>query len=693
MSDPVVVIAAAVAAVAGALVGFMARRVIAANAVKQAESYAHRLEAEARAKQKEIVLEGKDEALQLRRAAEEEAREQRATHQRTERRLLDREEALDRKTAALEEQAAALSARAEALEVEAAQLNELKQRQLVELERVSGLSISEARHSLIRQVEDEARAEAQQRVREIERHASEDGEERARRILTTVMQRIAADHTSEATITVVSLPNEEMKGRIIGREGRNIRALEQATGVDLIIDDTPEAVVLSGFDPVRREVARMALTKLISDGRIHPGRIEETVTKSRQELEVVMRQAGEQAAYDAGVPGLHPELIKLLGRLKYRTSYGQNVLNHCIETARLSGLLAAEIGANVGESKKGGLLHDIGKAVDHEVEGPHAAIGADIAARYGVNRVVCNAIGAHHQEVEQESVEATVVQIADAISASRPGARGESLDNYVKRLDDLQQIALSFPGVERCFAIQAGREIRILVRPEDVDDLASSRLARDVVKKIEEQLQYPGQIKVTVIRDKREIYDYLDTDRPVLRPINYPDEAPGRGWLIHHTDDGDEVAVMNAMGRVFMNQLDSPFNKLDELLDGAADPLPPVRILDFHCEVTSEKNAMGWYLDGRVSGVVGTHTHVPTADARVLPGGTAYISDIGMTGPRDSIIGMSIETVLPRFTSHLPTRFQVAGGPVSLNAVVIEAERATGRASSITQVQQLVEVG
>jgi ribonuclease Y len=507
MTESVVVIAAAVAAVAGAIIGFMARRVIAANSVKQAESYAHRLEAEARAKQKEIVLEGKDEALQLRRAAEEEARQQRATHQRTERRLLDREEALDRKTAALEEQAAALNARAEALEAEAAQLNELKQRQLGELERVSGLSISEARHSLIRQVEDEARAEAQQRVREIERHASEEGEERARRILTTVMQRIAADHTSEATITVVSLPNEEMKGRIIGREGRNIRALEQATGVDLIIDDTPEAVVLSGFDPVRREVARMALTKLISDGRIHPGRIEETVAKARQELEVVMRQAGEQAAYDAGVPGLHPELIKLLGRLKYRTSYGQNVLNHCIETARLAGLLAAEIGANLAESKKGGLLHDIGKAVDHEVEGPHAAIGGDIAARYGVNATVCNAIAAHHQEVEQESVEATVVQIADAISASRPGARGESLDNYVKRLDDLQQIALSFPGVERCFAIQAGREIRILVRPEDIDDLASSRLARDVVRKIEDQLQYPGQIKVTVIRETRAV-DY-----------------------------------------------------------------------------------------------------------------------------------------------------------------------------------------
>jgi ribonuclease Y len=507
MPDLVVVIVAAVAVVLGVIIGFVARRLVASNAVKHAEQYAQRLVAEGRAKQKEIVLEGKDEALQLRRAAEEEAREGRATLQRSEGRLLDREETLDRKTATLEERETALAGRGAELDVERSRLAELQQRQLVELERVSGLTAAEARQGLIGQIADEARAEAQHRVREIERHATEEGDDRARRILTTVMQRIAADHTSEATITVVALPNEEMKGRIIGREGRNIRALEQATGVDLIIDDTPEAVVLSGFDPVRREVARMALSKLIGDGRIHPGRIEETVAKCRQEIEVVMRQAGEQAAYDAGVPGLHPELIKLLGRLKYRTSYGQNVLNHCIETARLAGLLAAEIGANVGESKKGGLLHDIGKAVDHEVEGPHAAIGGEIAARYGINPIVCNSIAAHHQEVEQQSTEATVVQIADAISASRPGARGESLDNYVKRLDDLQQIALSFPGVERCFAIQAGREIRILVRPEDIDDLASSRLARDVVKKIEEQLQYPGQIKVTVIRETRAV-DY-----------------------------------------------------------------------------------------------------------------------------------------------------------------------------------------
>jgi ribonuclease Y len=503
----VAVLAALGALVIGIGIGYLARRYLAATAVRHAESYAERIVAEARAKQKEIVLEGKDQALQAQRAAEDEAREKRADLQRQERLLLDRSENLDRKVEALERREGAFEETQRSIETERARLAELQQRQLVELERVSGLSVAEARQSLIQQIVDEAQAEAQHRVREIERRAQEEGDERARRILTTVMQRVAADHTSEATVTVVNLPSEEMKGRIIGREGRNIRALEQATGVDLIIDDTPEAVVLSGFDPVRREVARMALTKLISDGRIHPGRIEETVAKCRAEIETIMRQAGEQAAYDAAVPGLHPELIKLLGRLKYRTSYGQNVLNHCIETARLSGLLAAEIGANVAESKKGGLLHDIGKAVDHEVEGPHAQIGSDIAARYGVNPVVCNAIAAHHQEVEQDSVEATVVQIADAISASRPGARGESLDNYVKRLDDLQQIALSFPGVERCYAIQAGREIRILVKPEDVDDLASSRLARDVVKKIEEQLQYPGQIKVTVIRETRAV-DY-----------------------------------------------------------------------------------------------------------------------------------------------------------------------------------------
>jgi ribonuclease Y len=496
-----------IAGILGAILGYVTRRVMTATKVRNAESYAERLIADARTKQKEIVLEGKDEVLQSQRAAEEEARERRNDLQRQERLLLDRSESLDRKSEALERREALAEERVAEAEAEKARLAALRDQQLTSLEQIGGLSAAEARQRLIREIESEAEAEAAHRVREIERRAVEDGEERSRRILTTVMQRMAADHTSEATVTVVHLPTDEMKGRIIGREGRNIRALEQATGVDLIIDDTPEAVVLSGFDPVRREVARMALTKLIADGRIHPGRIEETVAKSRQEIEVVMRQAGEQAAYDAGVPGLHTELIRLLGRLKYRTSYGQNVLNHCVETARLAGMLAGELGANTADAKKGGLLHDIGKAVDHEVEGPHAQIGADIAARHGVAPDVCNAIAAHHQEVEQESVEATVVQIADAISASRPGARGEALDSYIKRLDDLQQIALSFPGVERCYAIQAGREVRVLVSPEEIDDVASSRLARDVVRKIEEQLQYPGQIKVTVIRETRAV-DY-----------------------------------------------------------------------------------------------------------------------------------------------------------------------------------------
>ncbi|MFN2483373.1 MAG: ribonuclease Y [Candidatus Limnocylindria bacterium] len=509
MPDNFIILAVAVlvAAAIGLAVGYFSRRLVASNSIRHAETYAAKVIAEARAKQKEIILEGKDDALKIQRAAEEEAREKRADLQRQERRLLDREENLDRKVDAFERRESAVEERESAVAAERTKFQELRQQQLEELERVGGLSAVEARNTLIQRIVDDAEAEASHRVREIERHAQEEGDERARRILTTVMQRIAADHTSETTVTVVPLPNDEMKGRIIGREGRNIRALEQATGVDLIIDDTPEAVVLSGFDPVRREIARMTLTKLISDGRIHPGRIEETVAKARSEIEVVMRQAGEQAAYDAGVPGLHPELIKLLGRLKYRTSYGQNVLNHSIETARIASLLAAELGADVPSARKGGLLHDIGKAVDHEVEGPHAQIGGDIAKRYGVPPLICNAIAAHHQEVEQLSAEATVVQVADAISASRPGARGESLDNYVKRLDDLQQIALAFPGVDRCFAIQAGREVRIIVRPDDVDDHASSRLARDVVRKIEEQLQYPGQIKVTVIRETRAV-DY-----------------------------------------------------------------------------------------------------------------------------------------------------------------------------------------
>jgi ribonuclease Y len=358
---------------------------------------------------------------------------------------------------------------------------------------------------LLEAVRAEAEHDAVKLGRAIERAAREEAQDKARDIVLTAMQRVAADHTAEHTVSVVHLPSDEMKGRIIGREGRNIRALEQATGVDLIIDDTPETVILSGFDPVRREVARIALTKLIADGRIHPGRIEEVVAKARAEVDIIMRQAGEAAAYEAGVPGLPAEIIKLLGRLKYRTSYGQNVLRHSVETSNLASVIAAEIGADVQIAKMGGLLHDIGKAVDHEVEGPHAAIGAQIAQRHNLPFKVINGIAAHHQEVEYACLEAPIVQVADAISASRPGARGESMDTYVKRLEDLQAIAESFGGVERSFAVQAGREVRILVRPEEIDDLTATRLARDIVKKIEEQLTYPGQIKVTVIRETRAV--------------------------------------------------------------------------------------------------------------------------------------------------------------------------------------------
>jgi ribonuclease Y len=379
------------------------------------------------------------------------------------------------------------------------------QEQVAALERVSGMSAEDAKSVLLEAVREEAEHDAVKLARAIERAAREDAQDKARDIVITAMQRVAADHTAEHTVSVVHLPSDEMKGRIIGREGRNIRALEQATGVDLIIDDTPETVVLSGFDPVRREVARLAVTKLIADGRIHPGRIEEVVAKARAEVDLVMRQAGEQAAYEAGVPGLPAEIIKLLGRLKFRTSYGQNVLMHVVETSHLAAVIAAEIGADVQIAKMGGLLHDIGKAVDHEVEGPHAAIGAQIAQRHNLPFKVINGIAAHHQEVEYACLEAPIVQVADAISASRPGARGESMDTYVKRLEDLQAIAESFSGVERSFAVQAGREVRILVRPEEIDDLTASRLARDIVKKIEEQLTYPGQIKVTVIRETRAV--------------------------------------------------------------------------------------------------------------------------------------------------------------------------------------------
>jgi len=505
MEIQIVVAVALAAAAGGAVLGVLLRSVWASQSMKAAASEARRIEAEARARQKELILEAKDEKLRLQAEAEEEARARRAELSGLERRLLQRDEQLDQRSDMLEQRDRKLIDREREIERAREELARAHQEQVAALERVSGLSADDAKGLLLEAVREEAEHDAVKLARAIERKARDEADDRARDIVVTAMQRVAADHTAEHTVSVVHLPSDEMKGRIIGREGRNIRALEQATGIDLIIDDTPETVVLSGFDPVRREVARIALTKLIADGRIHPGRIEEVVAKARAEVDLVMRQAGEAAAYDAGVPGLPAELIKLLGRLKYRTSYGQNVLNHVVETSHLAAVVAAEIGGDVQIAKMGGLLHDIGKALDHEIEGPHAAIGAQLAQRHNLPFKVINAIAAHHQEVEYACLEAPIVQIADAISASRPGARGETMDTYVKRLEDLQAIAESFEGVERSFAVQAGREVRILVRPEEIDDLTATRLARDIVRKIEEQLTYPGQIKVTVIRETRAV--------------------------------------------------------------------------------------------------------------------------------------------------------------------------------------------
>ena len=501
----VLVAVALLGAVGGAVLGVIVRGVWASQSMKAAHAEARRIEAEARARQKELILEAKDEKLRMQREAEDEARARRTELSSLERRLLQRDEQLDQRTDMLEQRDRKLLDRERELEKAREDVARAHQEQVAALEHVSQVSAADAKALLLEAVREEAEHDAVKLARAIERKARDEADEKARDIVVTAIQRVAADHTAEHTVTVVHLPNDEMKGRIIGREGRNIRALEQATGIDLIIDDTPESVILSGFDPVRREVARVALTKLIGDGRIHPGRIEEVVAKAKAEVDLIIRQAGETAAYESGVPGLPPEIIKLLGRLKYRTSYGQNVLNHSIETGRLAAVIAAEIGADIQIAKMGGLLHDIGKAVDHEVEGPHAAIGAQIATRNNLSAKVINGIAAHHQEVEYACIEAPIVQIADAISASRPDARGETMDTYVKRLEDLQAISDSFAGVERSFAVQAGREVRILVRPEEIDDLTATRLARDIVRKIEEQLTYPGQIKVTVIRETRAV--------------------------------------------------------------------------------------------------------------------------------------------------------------------------------------------
>ncbi len=460
---------------------------------------------EAESKKKEAILEAKEEVHRLRADLEKESRERRNEIQRLERRNLQKEETLDKKTIVIEKKEEALNKKQQEIERLEASIQELYNKEREELERVSGLTSEEAKKLLLEEVRKEIKHETAMLIKEVETKAKEEADKKAREIITYAIQRCAADHVAESTVHVVSLPNDEMKGRIIGREGRNIRALETLTGVDLIIDDTPEAVILSGFDPIRREVARIALEKLIVDGRIHPARIEEMVEKAKKDVDNDIREEGEQATFETGVHGLHSEIIRLLGRLKYRTSYGQNVLKHSIEVSYLAGLMASELGMDPTLAKRCGLLHDIGKAVDHEVEGPHALIGAEIAKKYHESAVVVNAIASHHGDVEQQSIEAILIQAADAISAARPGARRETLEAYIKRLEKLEEIANSYEGVEKSYAIQAGREIRIMIKPEEIDDSGTIEVARDIVKRIESELEYPGQIKVNVIRETRAI--------------------------------------------------------------------------------------------------------------------------------------------------------------------------------------------
>ncbi|HAA89552.1 MAG: Ribonuclease Y [Thermoanaerobacterales bacterium 50_218] len=505
----VLIIIAIVALLFGVLAGYLMRKYLAEAKITSAEEAAKKIieeaQKEAEARKREAVLEAKEEIHQMRVEAERENRERRNELQRLERRLLQKEETLDRKLESLEKKEENLAKKEQEVTQMRVQLEELVRQQAQELERISGMTTDEARDKLLETVREEIKHETALMIKEAEARAREEAERKARDIVAQAIQKCALDIVAETTVSVVALPNDEMKGRIIGREGRNIRTLETLTGVDLIIDDTPEAVVLSGFDPIRREIARIALEKLIADGRIHPARIEEMVEKAQKEVEQKIWEAGEHAAFEVGVTDLHPELIKLLGRLKFRTSYGQNVLKHSLEVAYLAGIMAAELGADVQLAKRAGLLHDIGKAVDHEVEGPHVTIGAELARKYKEDPEVIHCILAHHGDQEPETVEAVLVQAADAISAARPGARRETLETYLKRLEKLERIAESFPGVEKSYAIQAGREIRIMVKPEQVDDLQAAQLSREIAKKIEQELEYPGQIKVVVIRETRTI--------------------------------------------------------------------------------------------------------------------------------------------------------------------------------------------
>ncbi|MBN1038211.1 ribonuclease Y [Clostridium sp. ZS1] len=472
---------------------------------KEAQGVLERAKREAEALQKETILEAKEEVHKLRNDFEKESRERRNEIQRLERRVIQKEESLDKKSDALERREEKINQRMLDIDQVEANVKEIYTQRREELERISSLSSEEARKILLDEIKREISHDAALMIKEIESKAKEEADKRSREIITTAIQRCAADHVSETTVHVVALPNDEMKGRIIGREGRNIRTLETLTGVDLIIDDTPEAVILSSFDPIRREVARIALEKLIVDGRIHPARIEEMVERAVKDVENDIKEEGEQATLETGINGLHPELIRLLGRLKYRTSYGQNVLKHSIEVSYLAGLMASELGLDVTLAKRAGLLHDIGKAVDQEQEGPHALIGGDLAKKYHEQPLVINAVAAHHGDVEMQSLEAVLVQAADAISAARPGARRETLEAYIKRLEKLEEIANSYEGVEKSYAIQAGREIRIIVKPDKVDDAGTAELARNLVKSVEEQLEYPGQIKINVIRETRTV--------------------------------------------------------------------------------------------------------------------------------------------------------------------------------------------
>ncbi len=501
------IVGTVIALAVGLAIGYFVRNQQAKREGKDRVDEAARLTEEARTRAREIELQARSDAIRIRDESEAEASRRRADISREDERLQRRRAEVDRRVEQIEKRDQALNKRQSALDKRTNDIEQLYADTLAELQRVSGMTQEDAKAQLLAEVERDSRNDMARIIRQVEEEAQVEGERRARELIADAIQRVASDHVAEVTVTVVPLPSDELKGRIIGRNGRNIRAFEQAAGVDVVVDDTPEAVTISSFDPVRREVARRSMERLVEDGRIHPAHIEKIVETVRLDVDKLIVQEGERAAFDAGVPGLHPEIIKKLGRLKFRTSYGQNQLAHAVECAQLAGVIAAELGADTQVSKAGGLLHDLGKAMDHEVEGTHASIGAEFCRRHGVSPAVVNTIGAHHHEVDQESVEAVIVEAADAISGARPGARRENLEQYIKRVKGLEDIANSFGGVSMSYALQAGREIRVIVLPEEIDDLDATRLARNVAKKIEEGMQYPGQIKVTVIRETRAV-DY-----------------------------------------------------------------------------------------------------------------------------------------------------------------------------------------